>query len=135
MASEFIEQLPLSEEEKGQLRSLGADSPAALLALIDAARESFERFFGLEKTDSLRRTLQGIMASGEHLPSGPVPKYALGAMLEPLPNIPVHSCFNTAVRDQLYREWTELQKNPATRNGPRAQELERRLTALVQDNG
>jgi hypothetical protein len=62
----------------------------------------------------------------------PAPTYGLGAELQRSPALP-NPEYNLEKRDRLFGELQRLRSDPATRNGPRAEQLERELNAMLED--
>jgi hypothetical protein len=61
-AGDFLDRLPiLTTNERQQLRSIGADSPASLYSAIMASPESFDRILGPSKIDRLLTELYELI--------------------------------------------------------------------------
>jgi hypothetical protein len=61
VASEFLNDLRLPEDKLATLRGLGAQSPFALLSIIEHSPAKFRAFFGDSDTDSLMRQLEAMV--------------------------------------------------------------------------
>jgi hypothetical protein len=88
----FLDHLPVSAAEKGELQSLAASSPAALLSLIQSSGDAFRRHFGADRTDQivsaldhlltdedrsvLARAVPGFYVQSAHVQERPAPNLA-----------------------------------------------------------
>ena len=79
----YLDILPLSDEEKYKLTELGIDSPIALLSMIKANPSAFEDFLGLNKTVELENVLKNLVRDKElqTLKNLPSVKTELGAII------------------------------------------------------
>lgn len=59
---DYLNQLPLTDEEKELIRALETDTPAALYGLIQLTVEGFEIYFGKERTWHLIRFLYPLLS-------------------------------------------------------------------------
>ena len=128
----YIEQLPVSNEIRGRLRSLGAHSPEALLGLIEAAPADFERLTGSEAAAQIRAALRQMVTWHPKAIEGPVAGYSLGAALEKAPSLREPG-FDVEKRDQLHAELVRLQAQNSESNRGRIKELEQELNALLDN--
>jgi len=60
---EWLDQLPLSQEEKELIKSLETHTPASLYGLIRLTPVAFEKYFGKERTWHLVRFLYPLLSS------------------------------------------------------------------------
>jgi len=127
---DFIDHLEISAAEKDKLRQLGADTPASLLSLIEAAPGAFETFLG-HASGHIRDTLLDMVPNAFQLQAIEKKSFPLGSILSAPPVIKPLP-FNIGLRDQLFNEWQTLQRDPSTRNSPRTQELQAELSALLE---
>lgn len=58
----FLDSLPITQEEKKLIQTLETDSPASLYALIQLAVEGFEDYFGKDRTWHLIRYLYPLLS-------------------------------------------------------------------------
>ena len=127
----FLSALPITPDETEKLRGLGIDSPQHLLAMINAAPETFTRFFGAEATGRLKEALRKIVpadASTDRV----APPGALGVPLD-TPPLEVTSKVDLARRDALF---DRLQQLKAGRASPREiEDAERALDAFFAASG
>src|ERR1700693_3937314 len=63
----FLEDVSPSPAEVAKLRSLGADTPQALLAQIEAGREAFDKYVGPKQAQFIVKRLKEIVGSTESL--------------------------------------------------------------------
>jgi hypothetical protein len=84
---DFLQQLPISDEERSKLSKLGARSPAALLSMRKASREAFDNYIGKDRADTIAEELTKLLTPGdvEALNQPPNPRGKLGARLGPAP--------------------------------------------------
>jgi hypothetical protein len=128
----YIEQLPVSEETRAQLRSLGAETPEALLGLIEAAPGEFERMTGSEAAGRIRAALRGMVQWHPEAMTEPGREYGLGAALANAPSLRDPG-FDLEKRDLLHAELVRLQAQDAEGNRARIADLEKQLNALLDD--
>jgi hypothetical protein len=136
MATSFLDQLPLPDKERAKLAGLGATGPAALLGMMAAAPESFDRLLGKACAQELRRALNDLVTESERalLATPPPPVRARGAIVDrPAPPI-APPRYDVAERDRLFAELQALrrQENPAPATRERIADLEGRLTAMLE---
>ena len=65
MYDNYLEDLPLSCEEKTKIARLGASNPAALLAMMQAAPEAFDRYLGSDRAQALASALKHLISEAE----------------------------------------------------------------------
>ncbi|MGB6604593.1 MAG: hypothetical protein WBE65_09905 [Steroidobacteraceae bacterium] len=84
---DFVDQLQASPEERSKLRSLGAKSAYALLALRKASPEAFDALFHKGRADEIATELRSLVTAEEleKLKSPVRRPGSLGARLGPLP--------------------------------------------------
>jgi hypothetical protein len=136
MYKNYLEDLSLSFTEKDKIAKLGASNAAALLAMMQAAPEDFERYLGskrcLEIIIALRKS---IGESEQAVLETPVKElYSTGAIIDrKAPKIQPPK-YNIAERDCLFEKIQELRQqhdpSPATRLT--IDELEQELTKMLQ---
>jgi len=79
----FLDDLPLSSDQRAKLRSLGAESPFALLGTIMASGKAFADFFGEPATKSLIAQLNSRLTSDQKAAlETPVPQFSMGAVID-----------------------------------------------------
>lgn len=85
--SDFVDQLEASPEERTTLRTLGATSPYALLALRKASPEAFDQVFSPGRAEVLATQLRSLVTPEQlgQLNSPVRRPGSLGARLDPLP--------------------------------------------------
>jgi hypothetical protein len=127
----FIGTLRISGESKAKLRRLGAETPFALLSLIEAAPKEFAALMGNDAPVAREQVAQLVPPSQLELLSFTPAELPLGAELSPAPKI-ADPPYNISLRDRLFDEWQELLKNPKTRNSQAAKELENHLNLLLE---
>jgi hypothetical protein len=111
----FIDSLPVETADKEFLRTLSADSPAALLGYIRASRDFFEQRFGPKKLDQITSLLGQMLSVHEHaVLKGSKKEFAMGAVVDlPAPELNPPR-FDIRKRDALFRELTELEQQDQT---------------------
>lgn len=136
--ADFIDELPLQEEVKAKLRSLGADSPAGLLASLDAAGGAAVQFLGKATLKRVRGILKPRLSARERQALvTPVQRVYFGAQLQrPTPKIQPPN-FNIAERDKLFDRLQSLRSrlrgggtSPAVQT--EVEELESRLNNMME---
>jgi len=136
--ADFIDEFPLQEEVKAKLRSLGADSPAGLLASLDAAGGAAPKFLGKATLKRVRKILNSRMSTRERQALlTPAQRVYFGAQLQrPAPKIRPPN-FNIAERDQLFDRLQSLRSR--LRSGgtspvvqTEVEELESRLNNMME---
>lgn len=107
--SDFIDSFHLSDELKHKLRSVGADSPAALLGSLEAAGPAAEQFLGRLALRRVRKILQASLSAKEReAVTAPLPRYSLGAQLKrPAPTL-LPPSFDIGERDRLFTRLQSL---------------------------
>lgn len=107
--SDFIDGFPLSDELKMKLRSIGADSPAALLGSLDAAGAAAEQFFGKRALLQVQRLLRASLSPQDRKAlAAPLPRQSLGAQLKrPAPPV-LPPSFDIRERDRLFTRLQSL---------------------------
>jgi hypothetical protein len=126
MGKHFLDRFDwLSSKEKSTLAALGADSPAALWAMIDASPEPFVRTLGKIRTEQLLDALwqltpveeRRILEDRSFTPLPP-----LGVAVDETGASLLDPGYDIRKRDLLYQKLKELKRE----HGPHAQlELER----------
>lgn len=128
----YIERLPVSDEVRGQLRSLAADTPEALLGLIHAAPREFESMVGADAAQRIRAALRGMVPEHLHrLLETPPPSYGLGATLHKAPALP-DAGYDLEKRDRLFAELQQLRSQRSEQNVSRIAELENELNGILE---
>src|SRR6266516_1198243 len=110
MAKSFLHGLPLSDEEKVKLQSLGAETPAALVGMMKASPDSFHRLLGPERAAEIRTHLERLISPDERaVLEAPVPAFhARGAIVDK-PAPPIDSPkYDLEERERLFTELREL---------------------------
>lgn len=129
MANNSIDELPVSDDEKAKIAVLGVDDVVALFAMIKAAPESFETYFGSERTEQLVSYLVEHM-SEEQLDrvNVPVPRFNVrGAIIgKPAAGLKPPT-YDVNERDQLFGELQALR-----RQGDMGLDAQRRISSLEQ---
>ena len=131
---QYMQLLGLTEEQQAKLRSLGVDSPAGLWAMIEAAQEKFQTFFGREETIALKRALEQQIPEDQKKALTSLPEFtpSFGAMLEGEP-APLRQRGETdfAERDKLFQDIQLLR--PHAGESEEAAALLRRLEYRLQE--
>jgi hypothetical protein len=90
MSAEFLNRLPISDEERAKLSSLGASSPLALLLMRQASRDAFDAHLGRDRAEDIAAELEKSLTPEEleslRRPAKGVGK--IGARLDPPPISP-----------------------------------------------
>jgi hypothetical protein len=108
----YIEVIATDQREAEKLSALGADTPQALLALIQAAPEAFSDFVGANHARDILQRLHQIVPSSE--PSYlPAPPRRFGVPLTGAPSGPTKPRFNIERRDQLFDQIQLLKRSGA----------------------
>ena len=86
MAESFLDQLPISDEERKKLVSFGANSAYAILAMRKASKEAFDAYIGPERAEIIAGYLGNLLTPSEKESLSKPPKApgVLGARLGPL---------------------------------------------------
>jgi hypothetical protein len=107
--SDFIDSFPLSDELKVKLRSVGADSPAALLGSLDAAGAAAENFLGRLALQRVRRLLRATLSPRDRKAfAAPLPRQSLGAQLKRPAPVVLPTSFDIGERDRLFTRLQSL---------------------------
>ena len=136
MYDNYLEDLPLSAEEKAGVASLGASNAAALLAMIRAAPEAFENYLGSDRTQELAVALEALISEHERaVLDSPVRWFpATGAIIGKKAPVLGPTRYDIAERDRLFEQLQRLRRqgdsSPETKQG--IAELEQRLNALLE---
>lgn len=87
MASQFLDELTLSDEERAKLAKLGARTPVALLAMRKASKQAFDDYIGQDRADVIATELDSLLTDEERESlKGPAKRVGrLGARLDPPP--------------------------------------------------
>jgi hypothetical protein len=87
MVKEFLNDLPISEEEKLKLSNLDASTPFKLLILRKASTKAFDQHFSRERAAFIAGVLENLLTEEEKVklkaPFSPRGKF--GARLSPAP--------------------------------------------------
>ena len=83
----FLDALPLTDSDLEKVRSLGVNTPFALLAMRKASPQAFDAFIGAELADDLSRRLEPLLTDEDRaqLQAPASPAGGLGARLPPKP--------------------------------------------------
>lgn len=109
--SDFIDNFNISDELKMKLRSVGADSPAALLGSLDAAGAAAENFLGKQALRQVRTLLLASLSPQDRKAlAAPLPRQSLGAQLKrPAPAV-LPPSFDIGERDRLFTRLQALRR-------------------------
>jgi hypothetical protein len=136
MYENYLEDLSLSFTEKDKIAKLGASSAAALLAMIQAAPQDFERYLGPQRCLEIAVALGKLIGDSERVVLDTPVKgfYSTGAITNrKAPKIQPPK-YNIAERDFLFKKIQELRQqhdpSPATRLT--IDELEQELNKMLQ---
>lgn len=136
MSLEFLENLPLTAEEKERISVLGATDGAALLAMIQAAPEEFEGYFGRQRTRKLTTMLKGTVVAPERTVLDTPPRQfpASGAILDRRPPVLRPPAYDLQTRDRLFEQLQKLRQagDSSLETQQRIAELEESLNALLE---
>jgi len=127
----FIDALPVSETDKNKLNALGTCNLFSLLSLIEAAPDDFESLMGSAAARLIETELTKLVPPSQRVLATQSHEFPLGAELSRPPSLR-ELPYDVALRDRLFTEWQALLKDPATRSGQRAKQLEDQLTALLE---
>ena len=133
----YLNQLPLTAEDKEKLRGLAASTPAALLSLIRASHDSFSRFFGPQRTQQLIAWLQPLLSEEERQRlTQPAKRYPIQGVRfteSPAPVLP-RPDFDIEERDRLFARLSALrsQHNPPPEVQREIASLEERLSTILR---
>jgi macrodomain Ter protein organizer (MatP/YcbG family) len=103
---DYLENLPLSSEEKAKINALAVDSPAALLSMIEADPETLNQYLGEKATEKLKASLQTMLKPSEKRVLQAEQKFdhQLGAIVgRNAPNLQ-QTQYNIEERDRLFAE-------------------------------
>ena len=130
---EFIENLHVADEDKRKLRSLGATSPAALLALIVAADKAIYTFLGPETTVNVKNELAAELNDDEKLVlESPMPTFKTGAIISDKPAKVRPVTYDIQKRDELFAHLQQLRSQKSRSGGLESPEIESEITHLEQ---
>lgn len=129
MASHFLDELDLLDQEREKLLSLGAKSPLSLLLRRKASPEAFDGWVGRERAEHIANQLTTLLSDEERaqLAAPPPPRHPLGARLGPPPSPVSSPRYDLQERAPLLAELEELRKGHS-----RSPETERRIAELEQ---
>ena len=136
MNLDFLENLPLTTEEKDKISSLGVSNGAALLSMIQTAPEEFETYFGSQRTRELKALLEESVSAPQRVVlDAPVRRFpASGAILERTPPVLRPPDYDLQTRDHLFDQLQQLRQSgdssPETQQ--RIAHLEESLNALLE---
>jgi hypothetical protein len=90
MSAAFLDQLPISDEDRARLARFGASTPFALLSIRKASKEAFDNSVGLDRVDRLAKQVETLLNDEQRasLKEPPKPPGPLGARMGPLPKRP-----------------------------------------------
>lgn len=125
----YIDQLPISDDDKSRLRALGAETPTALLDLADAAPEAFRGLLGPSATT----VISALRSSSAPLQDRfmPAHSYPLGASLDLSPT-PAPPAVDLQRRDALWDELQRARSDTSAAGLQRSRELESQLSSLLE---
>ena len=137
MPDDYIKDLPLSAEEKAKIYGLGASSAAALLSMMRATPETFERYFGNDRTQELKAALETTVNEPERaVLDAPIQRFhATGAIIgQKVPSLRPPK-YDVVKRDRLFDQLQRLRRqgnsSPETQQG--ISELEESLNAMLEE--
>jgi hypothetical protein len=132
VAVTYIDALPISPAQKEQIRSLGADTPAALYAMIQAEPDAFRSFLGSDAMGRIAASLdQSLDFEQKTALSRPTPYFSLGADLSGPPKL-LPPRFDIEKRDRLFDELQQLKSRAGTKDNARIASLESQLEVLLR---
>lgn len=137
MPDDYVEDLPLSAEEKRKISSLGAPSAVALLSMMRAAPDTFEDYLGSDRTQALEVALENSVKEPERAILGsPIKRFhASGAIISRKAPLLRQPKYGVAERDYLFDQLQRLRRqsdsSPETRQ--RISQLEQSLNALLEE--
>ncbi len=136
MALDYLENLPLSPEEKEGMAALGASSAPALLAMLKAAPEAVEDYLGHEKTNALEKALEAHVSEAEKRIVGrPATRsFRTGAIVSRgVPRIKPPA-YSVEDRDNLFSELERLRQHNdgSLKSSQQIESLEHRLNRLLE---
>lgn len=138
MGDNYLENLPLSDEEKAKIAALGATSAAALLAMMRAAPEAFNHYLGSDFSQELAAALEASISDRERaiLNSAPQKFNATGAIIGKEPPEINSPPYDIAERERLFNQLQSLRQqydsSPETKR--RIAELEDQLNTLLESS-
>lgn len=124
----------LKPDEVITLISLGAESPVALYAMIEAAPEAFSSLLGTEKLEKLTRELQTRISPSEFrvVFGSQATLHPLGALVTTVPEKLLDPGFDVSQRDALYAEMRKLEQLGTPEAKRRATVIRKRLDAMQE---
>jgi hypothetical protein len=135
VATDYLKGLPISEEERQKLGSLGA-SPLEILRKRKASPEAFDRHLGPDRATAIVEALEGLLSEEDKvkLKEPSTQKGKLGARLSPAPKN-LEPTFDLAKREQLFKELQSLRQEKKTpQRDQRITEIEAALNALIRSD-
>jgi len=134
---DFLEELPLSDDEKSKLAGLAVENPAALLAMLRAAPTAFSQLLSGVRLQILETALEKLLDESERaVVAESPPRYETGAIIGPhTPGLRAPR-YDIAERDALFEQLKRLRQrddaSPETEQQIR--DLEHRLTTMLEDS-
>jgi|SRR3954447_24682212 hypothetical protein len=105
----FVSQLTSDPVEMRKLESLGAGSPQALLGMIIANRDAFDRFVGHDEAERIVQRLRTMVPPGS-VSVDPAPPGKLGVPLTSGPAAPAAPRFDINRRDAMFSRLEQLRR-------------------------
>ncbi len=137
MAYEYLKELSLTDEQVAKLRSLGARSPSALLAMMEQAPEKFARFVGEQESQRIRTLLQTLVPEEEKNQLAELPPFQgkFGARVVPR-DPPASAVAATRRRDELARRIQMIRESGASSGKAKAllEDLEKAFREEVKSS-
>ena len=121
----FLDKVVASADLVQKLASLGAETPSALLAMINASRELFDRFVGKQEAEQIVRRLRDMVPRGRSSVGRlRAPPGKMGVPLRPAPAGPTPPHFDVGQRDQMFSHIRQLRQSGASAEEIRQAEQE-----------
>lgn len=112
----YLDELPLTEADRTQLRSLGAPSATSLRAMVSASPQAFHNLLGQAKTQRLVRALEALITDDERgfarSSVGMLPR--TGALIDRVAPAIAPPSYDIRLRDQLFEELQALRRQQAS---------------------
>jgi hypothetical protein len=125
----YLDRLPLSAEEKAKLKDLAAETPSALLSMIQANPKSFEDYLGVKRTPEIMEMIDNLVSHNERqVLKTPLTGFReLGAIVGKTSPAPKQPNYDLEKRNQLFEELKYWQSQDSSSDN-----VKQRITKLTE---
>jgi len=136
MENDYLEKLPLSDNERAVISSLGVSSAASLLGMMRVSPEEFSKLLGSDRAQELAIALEASINECDRLILNAPDQHfwATGAVIGRRPPAVRPPNYDLAERDDLHDQLLNLQRqpNPSPEVKQRIAKLEQRLNSMLE---